>query len=266
MDSQDPGHGYFTDLLNHDHVLDFTFIWKNETSPRTNDDSPPFPHNEEISAKKSVRGKATNKFCGKLAQVVELIQSGMTEQDKFAKAKVMYQSLENYSFQFEHCYHLLKNQPKWIGHTTKEDPKRRKRVSPSPSPSPISTTTQCSTATEDNVFENDVIELDRPIERKAEKGKRKDLTKQIEESVQLRKLKYTLLEESRVLEKEFFRLKAEKMKYDKEKEETKLRQEDERLKLECEKVKLAKKESDQHIMMMDVSGMPEMQHLYFLQL
>ncbi|KAK1374125.1 glutathione S-transferase T3-like [Heracleum sosnowskyi] len=235
MDSQDPGHGYFTDLLNQDHVLDSTFIWQNETSPRTNDDSPPFPHNKEIITKKPARGvnftpeedklllsawlncsidvvqgtyqkhlqlwgkffeyfqqykettnertikslthrwsvieKATNKFCGKLAQVVELNQSGMTEQDKFAKAKVMYQSLEKCSFQFEHCYHMLKNQPKWIGHTTKEDPKRRKMVSPSPSPSLISTTTQCSTTTEDNVFENDVIELDRPIGRKAEKGK-----------------------------------------------------------------------------------------------
>ena len=56
------------------------------------------------------------------------------------------------------------------------------------------------------------------------------------------------------------------MKYDKEKEEKKLRQEDERLRLESEKVKLAKKESDQHIMMMDLTAMQEMQRLYFLQL
>lgn len=69
------------------------------------------------------------------------------------------------------------------------------------------------------------------------------------------------MEESRVQEKEFYRLKAEKMKYDKEKEENKLRQEEERLKLECEKLKLAKKESEQRIMMMDVRGMPEIQRL-----
>ena len=176
----------------------------------------------------------------------------------------MYQSLEKCSFQFEHCWHLLKNQPKWIWHATKDDPKRRKKVSPAPSPSPNST--QCSATVEDSVSKSDIIELDRPIGRKAEKGKRKALDKQIEESVQLRKLKYTLLEESRVQEKEFYRLKAEKMEYEKEKEEKKLRQEDERLKLEAEKLELAKKEADQRIMMMDVSSMPEIQRLYFQQL
>ncbi|KAG6637594.1 hypothetical protein CIPAW_11G189100 [Carya illinoinensis] len=201
----------------------------------------------------------------------------MTDQNKFDKAKVMYQALEKCSFQFEHCWHLLKDQPKWIWRATKDDPKRRKTMSPSPTP------TRCSGATVDSVFdmeadnvmENEVIELDRPIGRKAEKGKRKAQGRQAEENFQLRKMKYTLLEESRAQEKEFFRMKAEKMEYDKEKEEKKLclkderlriRQEDERLRLEAEKVELAKKESDQRIMMMDVSVMPEMQRLYFQQL
>ncbi|WOH09544.1 hypothetical protein DCAR_0729001 [Daucus carota subsp. sativus] len=190
----------------------------------------------------SVIQKATNKFCATLAQVGRLNQSGMTEHDKFEKAKIMYKSLEKCNFQFEHCWNLLKDQPKWIGHATKEDPKRRKTVSPVPKTSP------CSAGTEDNAIENDIIELDRPIGRKAEKGKRKALDKQIEESVQLRKLKYTLLEESR------------------KKEEKKLHQEDERLKLEREKVKLAKKESDQRIMMMNLNGMTDIQKQYFQQL
>lgn len=226
MDPQDSE--YFTDLLNQDHV-DSTYIWQSETSPRTNDDSPPFPPNEEITNRKTVRGanftpeedkllvsawlncsidvvqgtdqkhsqlwgnffeyfqqykettnertikslthrwsviqKATNKFCGKLAQVLESNPSGMIEQDKYAKAKAMYQSLEKCSFQFEHCWDLLKNQPKWIAHATKDDPKRRKMVSSIP------TSTQFSAATEDNVIENDIIELDRPIGRKAVKEK-----------------------------------------------------------------------------------------------
>ncbi|KAG6645334.1 hypothetical protein CIPAW_08G115400 [Carya illinoinensis] len=121
----------------------------------------------------SVIQKATNKFCAKLAQVEGLNQSGMTEQDKFDKAKVMYQLLEKCLFQFEHCWHLLKDQPKWIWRTTKENPKRRKMMSPSPTP------TRCSGATIDSVFdleadhvmENEVMEPDRPIGRKAEKGK-----------------------------------------------------------------------------------------------
>ncbi|XP_042959849.1 golgin subfamily A member 6-like protein 22 [Carya illinoinensis] len=165
----------------------------------------------------------------------------------------------------------------------------------SPSPTP----TRCSDAIVDSVFDIDsdqmhaheVIEPDRPIGRKAEKGKRKAQGRQAEENFQLRKMKYTLLEESRAQEKEFYRLKAEKMEYDKEiearklqlederlrleaekmsldreKELSKIRQEDERLWLEAEKVEIAKKESDQRIMMMDVSVMPEMQRLYFQQL
>ncbi|XP_042969316.1 uncharacterized protein LOC122302230 [Carya illinoinensis] len=140
----------------------------------------------------------------------------------------------------------------------------------SPSPTP----TRCSGATVDSVFyleadhvmENEVIEPDLPIGRKAEKGKRKAQGQHAEENFQLRKMKYTLLEESRAQEKEFFRLKAEKMAYDKETEARKLRQEDERLRLEAEKVELAKKESDQRIMMMDVSVMPELQRQFFQQL
>ncbi|KAG6666014.1 hypothetical protein CIPAW_01G001000 [Carya illinoinensis] len=97
----------------------------------------------------------------------------------------MYQSLEKCSFQFEHCWHLLKDQPKWIWRATKEDLKRRKTMSSSPTPTP----TRCSAATEDsffdleteNVIENEVIELDRPMGRKAEKRKRKAQGRQAED-------------------------------------------------------------------------------------
>ncbi|KAI3829542.1 hypothetical protein L1987_03668 [Smallanthus sonchifolius] len=43
-----------------------------------------------------------------------------------------------------------------------------------------------------NVTENEVIELDRTMGRKAEKGKRKAQGKQAEEIIELRKMKYTL--------------------------------------------------------------------------
>ncbi|KAK9056336.1 hypothetical protein SSX86_027426 [Deinandra increscens subsp. villosa] len=201
--------------------------------------------------------KATNKFCAKVAQVEGLNQSGMTEHDKLEKAKMMYSSLEKSNFQFEHCWYLLKDQPKWLLHTTKDDIKKRKTIlSPSRNDSVFNLEAE-------NVTVNEVIEFDRPMGRKAEKQKRRMQGKQVEENLQLKKMKYTLLEESRAQEKEFYRLKAEKMEYDKEKEEKKLLQEDERLKLEIEKMELAKKESDQRVMMMDVSVMPEMQRLYF---
>ncbi|KAG6662167.1 hypothetical protein CIPAW_03G224700 [Carya illinoinensis] len=231
MDSQDPEHMYFTNLLSQDPQLDLTYDRQSGTSSMTLDDFSPLPPNEPIGFRKSVRDanfileedkllisawlncsldrtikslihqwsviqKATNKFCAKLAQIDGLNQSGMTNNSLsstlFDKAKVMYQSLEKCSFQFEHCWHLLKDQPKWIWRTTKEDPKRRKTY--------------------------EVIELDRPMGRKAEKGKQKGQGRQAEENFQLKKMKCTLLEESCAQKKEFYRLKVEKMEYDKEKE------------------------------------------------
>ncbi|KAG2711525.1 hypothetical protein I3760_04G080900 [Carya illinoinensis] len=247
MDSQDCGYMYFTNLLSQDPQLEPTYGRQCGTSPVTLDDSPPQPSNEPIGVRKSVRGA-----------------NFTPEEDKLLVSAWLNCSLDA----FEHCWHLLKDQPKWIWRATKEDPKWRKMMSPSP------TLTRCSGATVDSVFdlevdhvmENEVIEPDRPIGRKVEKGKRKTQDQHAEENFQLRKMKYTLLEESRAQEKEFFRLKAEKMAYDKETEARKLRQEDERLQLEAEKVELAKKESDQRIMMMDVSVMPELQREFFQQL
>ncbi|KAI3732064.1 hypothetical protein L1987_63261 [Smallanthus sonchifolius] len=127
--------------------------------------------------------------------------------------------------------------------------------------------------------------------RKAEKGKRKSQGTQTEESIRLKRIKYTVLEEADTREEEFYRVKAEKIEYDKKKEErkshlederlrleaeklrievekvqNKIRQEDERLRLKAEKMELAKKELDQRIMMMDVSVMPEILRLYFEKL
>ncbi|KAG2678936.1 hypothetical protein I3760_11G027100 [Carya illinoinensis] len=280
---------YFTNLLSQDPQLDPTYSGQSGTSPLTLDDSPTVPPNEPIDIRKSVRDANFTPEEDKL-----LVSTWLNcSLDAFNKAKVIYQALEKCSFQFEHCWHLLKGQPKWIWRATKEDPKRRKTMSPSPTPTRGSGATIDSAfdIEADEVMENEVIELDRPIGRKDEKEKRKAQGRQAEENFQLRKMKYTLLEESCTQEKEFYRMKAEKMEYDKEKEEKKLRlederlrlevekmrieaekeqskirQEDERLRLEAEKVELAKKESDQRIMMMDMSVMPEMQRLYFQQL
>ncbi|KAK9080096.1 hypothetical protein SSX86_001771 [Deinandra increscens subsp. villosa] len=227
-----------------------------------------FQQHRETTAERTIKSlihrwscihRATNKFCAKLAQVESLNQSGITEQDKLEKAKVMYQAIEKSNFQFEHCWHLLKDQAKWISRSTKQ----RKAVVPSPTPTITPSSTQ-------NVIENEIIELERPMGRKAAKAKRKAQGRQVEEVMELKKMRYTLLEESRIQEKEFYRLKAEKMEYDKEKEnkrlcleDEKLRMEAEKLRIKSEKVDLAKKEKEERIMMMDVSIMPEMQRLYF---
>ncbi|KAG6629114.1 hypothetical protein CIPAW_14G061500 [Carya illinoinensis] len=276
---------YFTNLLSQDPQLDPIYGGQSGSSPLTLHDSPTLPPNEPIGVRKSVRGANFTSEEDKLLvsawlncsfdakkffEYFQQFKETTTERTikslihrwSFDKAKVMYQALEKCSFQFEHCWHLLKDQPK-------------KTMSPSPTP------TRCSGATIDEAFdmeadevmENEVIELERPIGRKAEKGKRKAQGRQTEENFQLRKMKYTLLEESHVQEKEFYRMKAEKMELEAEKmvierenELAKIRQEDERLRLEAQKVLLATKDQDQRIMMMDVGGMPKMQRLYFQQL
>lgn len=49
-----------------------------------------------------------------------------------------------------------------------------------------------------NLIEYDVFELDRPIGKRAKKGNRSRYGMQAEEIIQLRKMMYALLEESRV--------------------------------------------------------------------
>ncbi|KAJ0570586.1 putative glutathione transferase [Helianthus annuus] len=213
---------------------------------------------KSLSNRWSCIQKATNSFCSCLAQVERLNQSGMTEQDKFDKAKIMYQSEEKCNFLFEHCWNLLKDQPKWI---LRDAAKQRKTMVPPPTP----TTTPSPSPTR-NVIEDEVVELDRPMGKKAVVQKRKAEGKQTEEIIQLKKMKFTLLEEAQAQEKEYFRLKTEKMEYDKKAEDERLRLLSEKLRIEAEKTELAKKESDQRIMMMDMSGMTEIQRLYFEEL
>ncbi|KAG2664615.1 hypothetical protein I3760_16G090400 [Carya illinoinensis] len=185
---------YFTNLLSQDPQLDPNYGGQSGTSLMTFDDSPPLPPNEPIGVRKSVRGANFTPEEDKLLVSTWLNCSLDAVQGTLDKAKVMYQSLEKCSFQFEHCWHLLKNQPKWIWRATKEDPKRKKTMSLSPTP------TRCSGATVDSFFD---LEANNVMENE---------------------------------EKEFYRLKAEKMEYDKGKEEKKLRLEDERLRLEAEKM------------------------------
>ncbi|KAG6661414.1 hypothetical protein CIPAW_03G172800 [Carya illinoinensis] len=279
MDSQDLGHMYFTNLLSQDPQLEPTYGGQSGSSPMTLGDSPPLPPNESIGVRKSVRGANFTPEEDKLLVSAWLNCSLDAVQGTNQKHSQLWEKIFEYFQQYkettnERTIKFLIH--RWINLNGFGAPQRRIQNEGRRCPHPRM---------------NEVIELDRLMERKAEKGKRKAQGKQAEENFQLRKMKYTMLEESRAQEKEFYRLKAEKMEYDKGKEEKKLRledermrlevekikieaakeqskirQEDERLRLEAEKVELAKKESDQRIMMIDVSVMPEIQRLYFEQL
>lgn len=76
-------------------------------------------------------------------------------------------------------------------------------------------------AKKEHVLNNNVVELERPMEKKAKKAKWKASTGLVEDIVELFKMKYTLLEQSHAQETYFFYLKEEKMHYDREREEHK---------------------------------------------
>ncbi|XP_062162657.1 protein DEFECTIVE IN MERISTEM SILENCING 3-like isoform X3 [Alnus glutinosa] len=58
--------------------------------------------------------KSTKLFCGYMAQIEAMHQSGVNEEDKIAKAKLMFHEFQKTSFQFQHCWNVLRSQPKWI--------------------------------------------------------------------------------------------------------------------------------------------------------
>ncbi|KAI8548194.1 hypothetical protein RHMOL_Rhmol07G0253900 [Rhododendron molle] len=108
---------------------------------------------------------STNKFCGYLAQIEAAHQSGMTEQDKIREAKIMYQDLDvkHFAFQFEHCWDVLKHQPKWFQECEKKKPKRGRTVA----------TPLAELVNPEEDVADDIIEVERPIGNKIAKEQRK---------------------------------------------------------------------------------------------
>ncbi|KAG6655639.1 hypothetical protein CIPAW_05G230600 [Carya illinoinensis] len=91
------------------------------------------------------------------AQVESLHPSGATEQDKIEKAKVLYKELVGTNFTMEHCWCLLRHQPKWQQHISTLGKKRR-------SPEKVSNVIDIDQAEEDiEVF------AERPPGKKTEK-------------------------------------------------------------------------------------------------
>ncbi|XP_062151447.1 glutathione S-transferase T2-like [Alnus glutinosa] len=146
------------------------------------------------------------KFCGYLAQVESRQQSGVSEQDKICKAKLMYQELQSTTFHFEHCWNVLRFHPKWVAHMQSAKLRKRSVVTSSPStPDPIN-------LGEDEVPNETFVALEQPIGRETENDKRKrkertnsDVTVILNEIVEDKK-KTELFVEARDQEKEMLHL------------------------------------------------------------
>ncbi|KAL6547359.1 hypothetical protein OROMI_023080 [Orobanche minor] len=77
---------------------------KNEWQPRTL---------SSLNHRWSAIQHAVNKFCGFLTQIEGRNQSGVTHEDNIQAARKMYSSIMKGPFKFDHCWDLLKNEPKW---------------------------------------------------------------------------------------------------------------------------------------------------------
>ena len=98
---------------------------------------------------------------------------------QIASAKLLYQELNKGkpSFQFEHCWNVLRFQPKWLEDCQKKKPVKNKIRSP----------TVCASNSENEVILGDdnnegsnLVDLERPPRRKAKKDKKKRKGKDIE--------------------------------------------------------------------------------------
>ncbi|CAL5439351.1 unnamed protein product [Camellia sinensis] len=183
----------------------------------------------------------TNKFCGYFAQIESMRESGVNEQDKIGKAKLMYQEVHNTSFPFEHCWNVLRHQPKWFETYQKKNPKRSRNSTSSPS------TPELVNLEEDEISRDAPIQLERPIGKKKEKERLKKLKSQDTTSSPIVDL---LID----------------MKEDRKKgTEKKLEMLEKSYIIHVEKAELEKLKEEERIMIMDTSGMSPMQQEYYYQ-
>ncbi|KAI7749351.1 hypothetical protein M8C21_032957 [Ambrosia artemisiifolia] len=231
-------------------------------------DSPPVPPSNRTNIKKSMRGSNFSIEEDKLLVSVWLNCSPDAIQGTNQTRSTFWEQVVEYFHQHkestnERTMKSLSHRWSYIQKATNSFCVGEGEDHDVPKEKTVIVSTPTTSSPTQNVTENEVIELDRPTGRKAEKHKRK---------VEAKKMKYAHLEESRAQEKEFYRLKAEKFAYDRKAKEEKLRLQAEKmelslqaekLRLEAEKTELAKKESNERIMMMDVNSMPEIQRSYF---
>ena len=140
------------------------------------------------------------------------------------KAKELFKEIHGSVFQFEHCWLILKDYPKWASTMPRGDSRKEMPQTPD--------------LIDQGVGVDGIMDFERPIGRKAEKAnrKRKDDGKDI--ATEYLKKKMKVLEEGCVAEKERVRIKAEKFRLQELKE-------------------------NERIMMLDTSGMNEDQKDFY---
>ncbi|GMP25665.1 hypothetical protein CsSME_00002423 [Camellia sinensis var. sinensis] len=199
----------------------------------------------------------TYKFCRYFAQIESTHQSGVTELEKIYKARLMYQEFQKTSFQFEHCWNVLRCEPKWLEECEKKKPKRSKASTSSPS------TPESIHLGEDDISHDTFVELERPLGTKAEKEQlNKQQIKNCASSNFVGLLNKIMEEKKKVNEKEMEILEQACLQ-EQEQNHIKHEIEQKRLCIEQEKLQMERLKEEERIIMMDTSGLSPMQKEYY---
>ncbi|XP_038719920.1 glutathione S-transferase T3-like [Tripterygium wilfordii] len=189
-------------------------------------------------------------------------------------AKEMYHEMTNTHFVFDHCWNLLRNQPKWNLHIGQSSSKRKQ---PGGSSNKVHDTINLD---DDKISGSFSVDLERPIGLNAEKDRRKkgkvdhkDLTEIVEQLTINKKQEHvermTWAEVERIrVEKEWqdhLAMENERLRVEKLRAEAEIQRaeaEKHRACAKMEKVEQQKKEKEFQIMMTDMSTLNEMQREY----
>ncbi|CAL5346428.1 unnamed protein product [Camellia sinensis] len=208
---------------------------------------------------------AMNRFNGCFAQIQRLNQSGKTEKEKIDDAKKLYKELYKSSFSFEHCWHELRDQPKWREEYSMKKQKTKKVATPGV----YCPFTPGTINLEDNdASHNDNVDLERPPGRKTEKerlNKRKNKDRGNEGGSPILILLEDLKEDRKkmndkkieIYERSYLQ---EQEKIDNEKKRTQTEQE--KVNNEKEKMRMEQLKEEERIMSIDTSGLPPLQANY----
>ncbi|KAG6667732.1 hypothetical protein CIPAW_01G121200 [Carya illinoinensis] len=200
--------------------------------------------------------QVTNKFYSYLTQVEGMHPSRFNEQDK---TKVMFLELEKKSFNFDHCWRVLRFHPKWVEHMDMAKPNKK--------PSSHDSTPNSINLDEDEDFHIASSNLEQPIGRKVEKEKRKrkemtnyDSIVVLNEMAEIRKSKLMLMQEARDHDNKMLCLRQEEVSL----RQDELRIQKEKVLFQQVKARLEEKKQDERIMTLNTSVMPPMLQQYYL--
>ncbi|CAL5405051.1 unnamed protein product [Camellia sinensis] len=295
MDSQTPTDAYFTNLLQGGSNLLGEFMMKSpnqigqcssQHGEVAGQESPLSPQIESTT-KKSQRGgnfsteednllvsawlntswmqytemsRSTRHIGIEFGSIFTSIRLLLLKQDKIGKAKLMYQEFQKASFPFEHCWNVLRYQPKWLEECEKKKPKKKKTSATS---SPFAP--EAINLAEDDVSHDAYVDLERPLGWKAEKerlNKRKSkdsagsnyagiLNGIMEDKKKANDKKMEILEKACLQEQEQNRINQEL-----EQERIRIMKEEiqERFRIKQEKIRAEQLKEEERIIMMDTNG------------